>query len=280
VGLIFSRDRDYDPLFIAAGKRHGVDPAILKGQTAVESAFNPKAIRWEPSGSNTTARPGDKDASRGLMQTTRKAALSLGWPASRPDSDQFDPATSIEWGAREIAADLADPYREHADEREAYRANAADDRPLVEKAIAAYNMGWPRSIRHTVPRIAEIYEYPMTYKTNPPAGWYFANQPYVSLVLAYAAAYRAEFAGDKAKAEQLAADVKKKGAGWATVPASWSSWYSDFSGSWPMDIPASTAAPVPAINVARPGSAAAPASPWAIASLAAAAAGVVRGCAS
>jgi len=210
MGLIHPRDRDYDPIYVAKGNAHDVDPALLKAQTAVESGFNPKAIRWEPSGSKTTARPGDKDASRGLMQVTRKGALPLGWPAGKADADMFDPATSIEYGARHLAADLEDPYRHHRSTREKYRTLSADDRPNVEKAIAAYNMGFPRSIRHTTPRIAGIYKYPMAYKSNPPAGWHFANQPYVSMVLERAAAYRAELAGDRAGAERLAAEIKKK----------------------------------------------------------------------
>ena len=275
MGLIYPRDRDWDPVYVAKGKAHGVDPALLKGQTAVESAFKPDAIRWEPSGSNTTARPGDKDASRGLMQTTRKAALALGWPASRADADLFDPATSIEWGAREIAADLADPYREHADDRAKYRGMSADDRPNVEKAVAAYNMGFPRSIRSTTSRIAGIYEYPMAYKDNPPAGWYFANQPYVSLVLAHAAAYRAELAGDKVKAAQLAADIKKN-AGWAGVSVSWSLWWWELPGSSSSDTPADP--PVPSADVSGMGSTPAGRGRVQLAQAGLAVAAVLKGC--
>ena len=84
-------------------------------------------------------------------------------------------------------------------------------RPVMEQALSAYNMGYPRSILSTTEHLAKHYGYPFSYKTKPPEGWFFANQSYVNQVLSYRTMYDALERGDKTTAGKLREVIKKKG---------------------------------------------------------------------
>ena len=200
------RDREFDDAFRAAGARHNVPPSLLKGIAAAESDFNPNSVLWEPS-HKSTKQPGDTDASRGLMQTTQAAALRVGWPSGQSFDKLFDPAVSIDYGAREIAYYLANPRRNMGPKTQGMDVPPTD---RTRDAVAAYNMGWPRSIRYTTAFIAAIYAYPMTYATDPPPGWVYANQPYVDRVISYAALYDADLRGDKVSVADAVRLLKAK----------------------------------------------------------------------
>jgi len=200
------RDREWDDLFRSAGARHNVPPSLLKGIAASESDFNPGSVLWEPS-HKSTKQPGDTDASRGLMQTTQEAARRIGWPSMDGFDKLFDPEVSIEYGAREIAYYLANPRRNMGPKSQGKDVPPGDN---IRDAVAAYNMGYPRSIRNTTSFIAKIYGYPMTYATTPPPGWLYANQPYIDRVISYAALYDADLKGDKVAVADALALLKAK----------------------------------------------------------------------
>ena len=125
----------YDAMINAAATRNGVDPALLKGLIRQESNFNPNA--------------GSPAGAQGLTQLMPGTAASLGV------TNPFDPAQSIEGGARYLKAQLD---RFGGDEA---------------KALAAYNAG-PGAVQR--------------FGGVPP---YAETQNYVQRVLAYAAQYRA-----------------------------------------------------------------------------------------
>jgi len=225
MGLWFSRDAEFDGLFIEVAKRHGVDPALLKGIAAMESGFDPKSLRAEP------ALPpvrGEVDASIGLMQVTKSVAVNLGWPAGKPFSDLFDPATNIEYGAMVISRYLKDPLFNPRNSGvkgllEQRKAQSVTGTPSVPNAVAAFNMGFPRSIRSTTASIAKIYDkiasedgspgYAANWQAwakTPPAGWLYANQPYVDRVVSYTGLYRAALNGDTKQVAEIQALLKKK----------------------------------------------------------------------
>ncbi len=89
------------PLFEAAGARHGIDPGLLAAVAKTESAFDPNAV--SPAGA------------QGLMQFMPGTAAQFG-------VDPFDPASSIDGAAR-------------------YLRQLLDDFGSVELALAGYNAG-------------------------------------------------------------------------------------------------------------------------------------------
>jgi soluble lytic murein transglycosylase-like protein len=124
----------YDGLIQEAAARHGVDPALLKGLIRAESGFDPNA--------------GSPAGAQGLAQLMPGTAASLGV------TDPFDPAQSIEGGAKYLGQQL--------------RAFGGD--PSL--ALAAYNAGPGAVQRHGgIPPYAE-------------------TRTYVQRVLAYAEGYR------------------------------------------------------------------------------------------
>jgi soluble lytic murein transglycosylase-like protein len=118
----------------ASAKRNGIDPALLAGLIKQESGFNPHA--------------GSPAGAQGLTQLMPGTARGLGV------SNPFDPAQSIEAGARYLKQQLD---------------HFGGD---VARALAAYNAG-PGAVEryHGVPPYAE-------------------TQNYVRRVQAYAAAFR------------------------------------------------------------------------------------------
>ena len=118
----------------AAAKANGVDPALLAGLVKQESGFNPNA--------------GSAAGAQGLSQLMPGTAHGLGV------SNPFDPAQSIEGGARYLKQQL-----------DRFGGDAA-------RALAAYNAG-PGAVQR--------------YGGVPP---YAETQNYVRRVQAYAAAFR------------------------------------------------------------------------------------------
>jgi soluble lytic murein transglycosylase-like protein len=125
----------FDDLISAAAQRNGVDPALLKALIRQESNFDPHA--------------GSPTGARGLTQLMPGTAASLGV------SDPYDPAQSIEGGAKYLRRQLD--------------AFGGDER----LALAAYNAG-----PGAVSRYGVVPPYPET-------------RAYVDHVLRYAAQYRA-----------------------------------------------------------------------------------------
>jgi len=223
MGLMFTRDKEFDSLFLFMGKKHAIDPALLKGITAAESAFDPTSILVE--GDKTPVR-GEQDASMGLMQVLKSAAVYGGFDRNRPFTDLFQPEIGIDFGARELKKYLDDPLTNSKDDPELRKQRiqqSATGMPRVADAVASYNMGFPRSIKATTQKIATIYDsvaaatgYPgyaknwQAWKISPPPNWVYANQPYVDKVLSYAALYRADFNGDTAQVQSIMAEIKKK----------------------------------------------------------------------
>lgn len=85
----------FDSLIWSTAQRHGIDPPLLKAVVAAESSFNPRAFRDEPH---------IGDASYGLMQTLYRTAKDMGYTGA-PEG-LYDPATSLEMGARYLARQL------------------------------------------------------------------------------------------------------------------------------------------------------------------------------
>jgi len=210
VGFYFPNDDAYDKLYQASAEKYGPPASLLKGMTAAESEFDPKSVRWEPSG-RTTKQSGDSDASRGLMQSTQAAVLDLGWPVADKDWNKlFDPAASIEWGTKELAKALANPYWKRPGGKPDADMLVVAGRPVEEMAAATYNMGYPRAIERTTKRIASIYNYPFSYRESPPDGWHFANQPYINMVISFYAMYSALDRGDADAVNRIRDEIKKK----------------------------------------------------------------------
>jgi hypothetical protein len=112
----------YDDLFIEAGKRTFIPPALLKAMAAQESGFNPRAI--SPVGA------------MGVMQLMPATAKMLGVVAP------FDPEQSIHGGARYMRM-LLDSFSNN-----------------VRLAVAAYNCGeGPVRRAQGVPNIEETQDY-------------------------------------------------------------------------------------------------------------------------
>ncbi len=112
----FPSENAYDELIWAAGRKHGVDPLLVKAVIAQESGFRSNAYRAEPR---------INDASRGLMQVLYRTAQSQLGYSGTPDG-MFDPATSIDLGTKYLAW-----------QQERYQRSP---RQLTD-TIAAYNAG-------------------------------------------------------------------------------------------------------------------------------------------
>lgn len=97
----------YAALFTAAGKQHGVDPALLSAVAKAESAYNPRAV--------------SRAGAQGLMQLMPATARSLG-------VDPLDPTEAVD-GAARLLKDLLSRF---------------DGR--VDLALAGYNAG-PGAVR-------------------------------------------------------------------------------------------------------------------------------------
>lgn len=98
---VSAAERRYQPLFEAAGRRHGIDPTLLAAIAETESAFDPGA----------TSRAG----AQGLMQFMPATAAEMG-------VDPWDPASAVDGAAR-------------------YLLRSIDQFDTVEEAIASYNAG-------------------------------------------------------------------------------------------------------------------------------------------
>ncbi len=111
----------YAALFTAAGRKHGVDPALLSAVAKAESSYNPSAV--SPAGA------------RGLMQLMPGTARSLG-------VDAYDPAQAVD-GAARLLSQLTRQF---------------DGR--VDLALAGYNAG-PGAVRRYggIPPYAETQTY-------------------------------------------------------------------------------------------------------------------------
>lgn len=116
------REREFDAVIEAAGKRHGVAPALLKAVIAQESGFNPRAWRAEP-------QLGEGEGSRGLMQILFRTGRIFD-PRLTPEG-LYDPARNVDIGARY----LADLLRQAA--RNGYG---------IDSALSSYNAG-PSPVR-------------------------------------------------------------------------------------------------------------------------------------
>lgn len=113
-------DSPYTALFVAAGRAHLVDPAILEAMARVESAFQPRAK--SPAGA------------LGLMQLMPATARALG-------VDPMDPGQAVDGAARLLAGYLAEFGR-------------------IDWALAAYNAGGPAVRKHHgVPPFRETRAY-------------------------------------------------------------------------------------------------------------------------
>ncbi|HEU0318339.1 MAG TPA: lytic transglycosylase domain-containing protein [Solirubrobacteraceae bacterium] len=129
----------FDDLISSAAQRNGVDPALLKALIRQESNFDPRA--------------GSPAGAQGLTQLMPGTAASVGV------TDPYDPAQSIEGGAKYLRRQLD--------------AFGGDER----LALAAYNAG-PGAVRR--------------YGDVPP---YAETRAYVEHVLQSAAQYRAAGTG-------------------------------------------------------------------------------------
>jgi len=111
----------YDGLIEASAAKHGLDPALLKAVIQAESGFNANAV--------------SSAGARGLTQLMPDTAAGLGV------GDPFDPAQSIEGGARYLKAQL-DRFGDEA------------------LALAAYNAGPGRVVRYGgIPPFRETQDY-------------------------------------------------------------------------------------------------------------------------
>mgnify|MGYP002639681509 CR=1 FL=1 len=119
-GYKASMDR-YDELIVGAGQRYGVPPALVKAVCLAESAMNPLAVSHA--------------GAQGLMQ------LMPGTAGDLDVSDPFDPAQSIDGGAR-------------------YLARQVRSFGNVSLALAAYNAG-PATVQAAggIPSITETQLY-------------------------------------------------------------------------------------------------------------------------
>lgn len=102
----------YDSMVKSSAMRNGLDPLLIKALIGQESGFRPNAVRAEVA---------IGDASYGLTQILYSTAQSRGF-LGRP-ADLLDPATNIEYGARQIKWCL-------------------DHSPTLDAAISRYNGGF------------------------------------------------------------------------------------------------------------------------------------------
>ena len=186
---LFTKEDDYNAIILKVSKETGTSSPVIKGFVALESAFDEKAYRYEAA---------HNDASYGLAQVLNSTARGVGF-TGKPE-ELFDPYKSLFYGAKFIRA-LAEKY------------------PDLLDLIAAYNMGYNRKIGATTQVIANIYQYPISYRDKPPAGWVYANEPYVRRVATYIAYYQAKEKNDVAEATRIYDLIKKKA---LMTPSGWS----------------------------------------------------------
>ncbi len=122
----FSR---YDPLIENAGRKHGVDPMLIKAVIWRESSFHPDMV--------------GKDGERGLMQVTVPAAED--WVKAKKietfvPRDLFDPKTNIEVGTWYLKQSLQ-RWSSKEDPLPFALAEYNAGRRRVEKWIEDSNMG-------------------------------------------------------------------------------------------------------------------------------------------
>lgn len=177
---LFPREDEFNDVFLRVAAETGVPYCVLKGFVALESAFNPKAYRYEPH---------INDASYGLAQVLVRTARGVGYQGT-PEG-LFDPYQSVLCGGRFIR-------------------NLSKKYPSLSDVVAAYNMGYPRKIAATTPLIASIYKYPLEFRERPPEGWVYANEPYHWRVMAYIAYYEARQANEMARAEEILGLIRAK----------------------------------------------------------------------
>jgi hypothetical protein len=177
---LFNKEDDYNAIILKVSQETGTPYAVLKGFVALESAFDEKAYRYEAH---------INDASYGLAQVLNRTARGVGFTGE--PAELFDPYKSLKYGGLFIRA-LAKQY------------------PNLLDLIAAYNMGFPRKITATTQLIANVYGYPLEYRTKPPADWVYANEPYVRRVASYIAYYQAKEKNDTTEALRIYDLIKKK----------------------------------------------------------------------
>lgn len=123
----------FDKLYQAAGRKHGVNPALLQSVAWYESRHNPKATsfktRWDEKKRKMVyaldANGKKIPLARGLMQFIKGTGARYGL---KKEEDFLDPAKSIDAGARYLK-DLLRRYSEHGPE-------------LAQRyAVMAYNAG-------------------------------------------------------------------------------------------------------------------------------------------
>ena len=127
--LNYSRFRRYDALIIDTGRKHHVDPMLIKAVVWRESAFHPDKI--------------GKDGERGLMQVTLAAASD--WSKQNKvetfvPEDLFAPRTNLDAGTWYLKQALQ-RYAQKDDPNTFALAEYNAGRRRVDKWIADSNMG-------------------------------------------------------------------------------------------------------------------------------------------
>lgn len=127
-----------------AGRRHGVDPALIKGFIQIESAWDVNASRYEPH---------IKDSSWGLMQVLLKTGKWMLQNDNLTISQLVTPKNNVEAGVRYIKYQL-----------NRYKGNVKD-------AIAAYNAGSVRKKKDGTyvnqSYVDKVYRQYQRYKAEP-----------------------------------------------------------------------------------------------------------------
>lgn len=129
----------YDSLFAETGKKHGLDPWLIKGVACQESHLQWLAYRHQRGerrfyrrriegvqewiGHPYYHKPELIAASFGLMQLMYTTALMVGFPWDGPWWDLCDPATNIELGATYLRQ-LIDRYEADSPAISVYNAGA------------------------------------------------------------------------------------------------------------------------------------------------------------
>lgn len=122
---ILARAKPHVPVITLAARKYRLDPSLLMGVAAAESAFDPNAKVDEPQLGT---------ASYGLFQLLETTARSIGFTADR--ALLFHPAVSAELGAKLLRMNI---------DRAAGYAPGVDAREIEDRALSAYNAGWSRS---------------------------------------------------------------------------------------------------------------------------------------
>ena len=145
---VLARAKPHVPVITLAARKYRVDPSLLMGVAAAESAFDPRAHRDEPQLGT---------ASYGLFQLLETTARAIGFTADR--ALLYHPAVSAELGAKLLRMNI---------DRAAGYAPQLEAREIEDRALSAYNAGWSRERPGDGKRIA--------------GGRAFVNQEYVDRV--------------------------------------------------------------------------------------------------